>query len=68
MTRYIFNWSLAGSTIIEADILEDAQKKFDAIPAVELEEENELEFVQHEVGVETAPGIFDYDLTSPSPA
>ena len=62
MTRYLFNWFYSGSTLIEADSLDEAQEKFDELTirdtGMVIIEDGE-EFTQHEVLTETAPGVFD---------
>ena len=58
MRRYLFNYSLSGTKEVEANSLDEAQDKFDIISVADLEEE-ELEFVQHDVLVETLPGHFE---------
>ena len=59
MPRYCFNWTISGSTIIEAACADDAQELFDAMSTSEMEEAGSTDFAQQEIMVETATGIFE---------
>ncbi len=64
MTRYLFQYTITGSTIVEADDLAAAEAKFNEIPLAELFDPEADEFVMHETLVETAPGCFDEEASA----
>ncbi len=59
MKRYCFNWTISGSTIIEASCTAEAQTIFDDMSSAEMEESGSTDFAQQEIMIETAPGIFE---------
>lgn len=66
MQQFCFNWSLVGSTTIEAETLAEAVKKWAAIEtnAAILESADATDFEQNECIVESVPGsgIFDTEV------
>ncbi len=60
--RYCFNWSLTGSTIIEAASLPEAQNRFDSMTEGDLRELGDSDFTQDDVLVESMPGCFDVSV------
>ncbi len=64
MARYCFQWSITGSTIVEADTLAEAQAEFDEITVAELWTGAVIQdFEQDQVLVESDPGCFDQEAT-----
>lgn len=61
MPRYCFNWSLVGSTIIEADDIYAAREQWDRIESntALLATASSVDFSEDETMVETSPGCFD---------
>lgn len=61
--RFMFTWSITGSTIIEAASLPEAQKRFDVMSIADVNEDGESDFAQDQVMIESNPGCFDIDVT-----
>lgn len=61
MPRYCFKWTVTGSTIIEADTLEDARKQWDAVETTSeiVATACAVDVAEDGVWTESAPGCFD---------
>lgn len=61
MPRFCFQWSLTGSTMIEAESLAAARAQWDKIEANSdiLASADQVDFNEDQVLIEGAPGIFD---------
>lgn len=60
MPKFLFNWSLNGSTLIEAASVDEAQTIFDKRTTTKIVgDDGDSVLTQHEVCVETSVGIFE---------
>lgn len=59
--RYCFNWSLIGSTIIEASDLKAARERWDEMTLDETIAKGTNDFAEDGVTVESTPGCFDVE-------
>lgn len=61
MPRYCFNWTLTGSTVIEAPTLEEAKAQWDRFETIDqtITGATAMDLADNEVLVETDPGCFD---------
>lgn len=59
--RFCFNWTISGSTTIEAASLAEARERWDAIEteAELLESADQTDAVEDGILFESAPGVFD---------
>lgn len=69
MPKFCFNWSLSGSTMIEADSLAEAQAKFDKVETNTdiLASADRVDFDQGNILVETEAGVFEGVDDRPEP-
>ena len=62
MTRFMFQWALIGSTIIEAENLDAAQIAFDEITTTDMVKNDPPDYEQTGIFTESFPGCFDTDV------